>query len=183
MSLLEIETARLRLRPLGTDDVERLHALWTDPDVRRYLWDGEVIPPEQTAAVVTVSAALFAACGYGLWAVCPLGGAELLGFGGFWHFHEPPEVQLLYGIAPGHWGRGLATEVARACIRYGFEELGLERVVASADAPNAASIRVMEKAGLAFERRDVVQGRDTVSYALPRERFRWDGSRYVIRRG
>jgi hypothetical protein len=41
----------------------------------------------------------------------------------------------------------------------------------------------MEKAGLAFERRAVVQGRDTVSYALPRERFRWDGSRYVIRRG
>jgi ribosomal-protein-alanine N-acetyltransferase len=45
----------------------------------------------------------------------------LIGFCGFWFFYDPPELQLLYGIAPDRWGKGLAAEIARAMIRYGFE--------------------------------------------------------------
>jgi ribosomal-protein-alanine N-acetyltransferase len=84
----------------------------------------------------------------------------LIGFCGFWHFHEPPELELLYGIAPDHWHKGLATEAANAMIRYGFDVLRFERIVASTDAANTASVRVMERAGLRFWKREMTNGLD-----------------------
>ncbi len=63
----EIETARLHLRPVTEADVDELHALWSSPEVRKYLWDDEVIAREQTASLVEESVHLFAAYGYGLW--------------------------------------------------------------------------------------------------------------------
>jgi RimJ/RimL family protein N-acetyltransferase len=57
MRAATIDTPRLRLRPCTADDVPALHALWTDPDVRRHLWDGEVISPERAAATVAAGVA------------------------------------------------------------------------------------------------------------------------------
>ena len=71
---------------------------------------------------------------------------------------------------PEHWSRGLATEAAKAMIQFGFEQLGFERIIASADAPNVASHRVMEKAGMAFDKRVTVDGLDTVYYSVVREK-------------
>ncbi len=170
----EIKTARLRLHPLAEADVDELHALWSSPEVRKYLWDDEVIARERTASLVEQSLHLFAAHGYGLWGARLHDREELVGFGGFWYFHTPPKLELLYGIAPEHWNRGLATEIAQALVRYGFEELGFSEVWASTDAPNAASARVLEKAGLQFERRAVVDGLETLFYCLPRSAFQPD---------
>jgi ribosomal-protein-alanine N-acetyltransferase len=185
----DLETAHLRLRPLRATDLDEMHRLWTDPGVRRYLWDDEIISRERVADVIAQSTRMFAADGLGLWAAFPrdpaspaeapaAGGATsagapsaappLVGFCGFWAFHEPPQLQLLYGVAPSHWGRGLATEMARAMLRRGFEVHGFERIVACADAPNRASLRVMEKAGMTFERRALVDGRDTIYYVATR---------------
>jgi RimJ/RimL family protein N-acetyltransferase len=113
--------------------------------------------------------------GYGLWGARLHDREELVGFGGFWHFHMPPKLELLYGIAPEYWNRGLATEIARALVRYGFEELGFTEVWASTDAPNVASARVLEKAGLRFERQAVVDGLETLFYCLPRSAFQPGG--------
>jgi RimJ/RimL family protein N-acetyltransferase len=90
---------------------------------------------------------------------------------------ERGNLELLYGIAPEHWNRGLATEIARTLVRYDFEELGFSEVWASTDAPNAVSARVLEKAGLRFERRAVVDGLETHFYSLPRSAFQPDGYR------
>ncbi len=128
MNLPEIETARLQLRPFTPDDVDALHRLWIDRDVRRYLWDDDVIPSERVATLIDESLASFESSGFGLWAVFLHGEDALVGFSGFWHFHDPPQLELLYGIAPEHWNRGFATEVALAMLRYGFEELGFERI-------------------------------------------------------
>jgi RimJ/RimL family protein N-acetyltransferase len=171
----ELETKRLRLRPLAEADVDELHALWSSPEVRKYLWDDEVIARQLTASLVEESLRLFAAHGYGLWGTRFHDREDLVGFGGFWYFHTPPKLELLYGIAPEHWNRGLATEIAQALIRCGFEELEFSEVWASTDAPNAASARVLEKAGLRFERREVVDGLETLFYWLPRSAFRSGG--------
>ncbi|NOT61720.1 MAG: GNAT family N-acetyltransferase [Acidobacteria bacterium] len=77
-------------------------------------------------------------------------------------------IRLLYGIDEAHWGRGYAAEAARAIVDYGFVQLGCEQIVASTDVPNLASIRVMEKLGLTFQRRALVEGKDTVFYELTR---------------
>jgi ribosomal-protein-alanine N-acetyltransferase len=171
----EIETERLVLRPLVTADVDELHALWSSPEVRKYLWDDEVIARHRTASLVGESLRLFAAHGYGLWGARFYDREELVGFGGFWYFHTPPKLEVLYGIAAEHWNRGLATEIAQALIRYGFEELEFSEVRASTDAPNAASARVLEKAGLRFESRAVVDRLETLFYCLPRSAFQPDG--------
>ncbi|MFP5265620.1 MAG: GNAT family N-acetyltransferase [Blastocatellia bacterium] len=176
-----IETPRLELRPLAADDVDDIHRLWIHPGVRKYLWDDEVISREQAAEVVEESSALFRARGFGLWGAAARGGESLIGFCGYWFFHDPPQLQLLYGVGPSDWGRGLATELARATIRYGFEVLAFDRVIASADAPNLASLRVMQKAGMTFDRRALVGGLDTIYYVITREGFHPGDSHFKVR--
>jgi RimJ/RimL family protein N-acetyltransferase len=152
MRAATIDTPRLRLRPCTADDVPALHALWTDRDVRRHLWDDEVISPERAAATVAAGVASFAERGYGLWVVLPRDAERLAGFCGL-RAGADGDVELVYGIAPDHWRRGLATEAVRAVLAHAFGTLGLERVAGETDAPNAASLRVMEKAGMTREPR------------------------------
>jgi ribosomal-protein-alanine N-acetyltransferase len=161
-----IETERLVLRPFAPRDAEALHALWTDPAVRRYLFDDEIIPRSVVDEEIAVSERLMAVHGYGLWTVRLRDADAIIGFCGYRFFHEPPQLQLLYGLAPAYWDRGLATEAARAMIRRGFDVNGFDRIIASADAPNAASHRVMERAGMRFWKRETVNGLDTVYYEL-----------------
>jgi ribosomal-protein-alanine N-acetyltransferase len=181
--ITEIETERLVLRPLRANDRNDLHHLFTDPDVRRYLWDDEILPIEQTWAVVQESLRRFAADGTGLFAVARRGRPPMpptIGFGGFWPF--PQGLEILFGLAPAQWGRGLATELVRTLLRYGFEELELERIAGSADAPNAASLRVMEKVGMQRVEKVGKGGRETVRYTLARVEFQPGKDPYVVRR-
>ena len=179
---LIITTDRLRLRPLSLADLEAVHALWTEPGVRRFLFDDQVISREQAAGEIDGSAARFSTTGCGLWGVRLRGEPGLIGFCGYRPFHDPPQLQLLYGLHPDHWSKGLATEAARAMIRLGFEQLGLDVVVACADAPNAASLRVLAKAGMIFDRREDVSGLDTVFYVLDREKFKPADSFFEVSR-
>jgi ribosomal-protein-alanine N-acetyltransferase len=164
----EIDTPRARLRPVTMDDLEALHRLWTDPDVRRYLWDGESIPRQLTESLIERSAAQFAARGHGLWLAHDPDSHALIGFCGFWFFREPPQLELLYGVAPAVWSRGLASELATAMLRHGFEVLGFEHITGSTDFANRASARVMEKLGMRRERRATIDGKDTLFFSISR---------------
>jgi [ribosomal protein S5]-alanine N-acetyltransferase len=169
---LEIETDRLKLRPLAPEDLDSIQRIWNDPEVRRYLWDGKKVSREVAADVISRSAACFEGRRFGLWAVIDEQRDELIGFCGFWRFDGRPDFELAYGLAPARWGEGLATEAARAAIRHGFEEADLDRIAASADTPNTALLRVMRKAGMRHEKREICEGRDTTCYAISREDFR-----------
>jgi ribosomal-protein-alanine N-acetyltransferase len=171
VELRQIETARLRMRPFVREDVDALHRLWTDPQVRKYLWDDIVIPREQAVEVVESSIASFEQRGFGLWAAFPKNKDELIGFCGFRLFDDPPEVEILYGMAPAYWGHGLATEAAIAMLRCGFEECGFGRIYAGADPPNAASFRVMEKCNMAFAKRMLINNIETIYYVVTKEAF------------
>jgi ribosomal-protein-alanine N-acetyltransferase len=181
-SVIEIETARLRMRPATLGDIDALHRLWTDPGVRRYLWDDVIISREQAAEVVTSSLETFATHGFGQWVVMPKEEDEVIGFCGFRFFGEEPEVEILYGLASSHWGQGLATEAAQAMLRCGFEEHGFERIWAGADPPNAASFRIMEKTGMSFIKRTRVNGLEAIYYAIARAEFHPGDEVYIVRR-
>jgi ribosomal-protein-alanine N-acetyltransferase len=165
---------------LTSQDTNRIHHIWSDPQVRKYLWDDEVISGDHAASVIQSSTCLFRERAFGLWGVFPLGTDDLIGFCGFWYFRQPPELELLFGLRPAYWGQGLATEAARAIIRFGFEELGFDRIAASTDAPNSASIAVMERIGMSFDRRATVDGRDTLFYSVCRRTFASDDSPYQV---
>jgi len=168
---MRLETARLLLRPCTADDLDALHRLWTDPEVRRYLFDDRIIPREQAAAMIQSSLASFPTHGFGLWLVHRAGEDAIIGFSGLSLTGDPPEVELLYGIAPSAWGQGVATEAARAVLRYGFAELRLAHITAGADVPNVASLRVLEKLGMTFTRRTRTQYGEVLYFAVTREEF------------
>jgi RimJ/RimL family protein N-acetyltransferase len=123
-----------------------------DPHIRRYMMDGQIFPPEWSAAHIRESQALFDRLGIGLWLAHDRETGELVGFCGYLvlpEVHAAPE--LLYALREPFTGRGLATEMARVCIAEAIRrEVFPDGIIASADAINAASVRVLEKLG--FER-------------------------------
>jgi ribosomal-protein-alanine N-acetyltransferase len=167
-----LRTARLSLRPLAAEDAVALHRLWNDAEVGRFLFDGKPVERDLVDAEIAASDENFERHGYGLWAICTGEGGPLDGFCGFHFFQGSPSLQLVYALDPRLWGRGLATEAACEALRYGVEALALDEIVASADAPNAASLAVMERCGMRFRRREEVRGRETVFYAITKRE--WD---------
>jgi len=151
-----LTTARALLRPFRTADIDALHAMWTDADVRRYLWDDEIIPSERAAEVVSASQSDFARFRFGLWTINDQETGHLLGFCGL---RQPPDgpPELLYGLLPSAWRKGLATEAASRVLGYAFSELSLREIVAATDAPNLASARVLQRLGMQVERRLVAR--------------------------
>ena len=156
------------MRPFDSGDVDSLHRLFIDPAVRRFLLDDQIVERAWIEEEIAASIARFEAGIAGLFCVHSKDDETLIGFCGFRPFFEPPELQLLYGLIPAYWSKGLATEAARAMIQFGFETPGFDRIGASADSPNSASIRVMEKAGMVFDYRETINGLDTVFYVVDR---------------
>lgn len=171
MSKTKLETDRLVLRPLRSEDVEGLDRLFAEPVVRRYLLDGERMPRSWVEEVVADSAADFAAHGHGLW----VGSTEQDGppvvVTGYRNFFEPPVLELIWIVRPQDHGQGLAVEAAGAALSYGFRELGFDPIRASVDEPNVASLRVAEKLGFRETGRDPGSFGATIHFALRRDEF------------
>lgn len=163
-----LKTARLVLTPVTPADVDALHAMWTDADVRRYLWDDVVIDRATAAAVVEQSARDWRERGYGLWLIADAATGDVAGFVGFRSSGDTPEPELLYGLLPRYWGRGLATEAAQAALQYAFGTLGLPCVHAATNPPNAASVQVLERLGMTLVRRGELDGLETLFYRIDR---------------
>ena len=102
----------------------------------------------------------------GWWAVEPRLEARLIGWSGLQYLPETGEVEVAYLLSRTWWGRGLATEAATACLQYGFEEFGLDRIVGLTHPDNVASQRVLEKVGLAFVDRAHYFGIEVCRYAI-----------------
>jgi [ribosomal protein S5]-alanine N-acetyltransferase len=168
MGLPTLETERLILRPWSLDDIDALHQVWAHPEVRRYLWDDDAISRQRAAAAVEAGVAGANRNGVGLWCVLPKPASELAGFSGFRYIEDSPEIELLYGLLPEYWGRGLATEAARAVLEYGFDAALFTRIYARTDVPNRASVRVLERLGMKLERETHLGVRPTLIYSLAR---------------
>ena len=144
-----LRTSRLALQPFRPDDVDALHALWTDPAVRQYLWDDEVITRSRALEVVEGAIAAGSATGVGMWTLRELDAADVvIGFCGLRHLARAQAVELLFALLPQWWGAGLAVEASTAVLRYAFTDLDLTRVLAGADPPNTRSFAVMERLGM-----------------------------------
>ncbi len=164
-----LHTARCVLQPIAPADADALHAHWTRPEVRKYLWDDAVIDAAQVPEIIAESARLFAAHGYGLWRVATQNDATLVGCAGYWFFHEPSQLELIISLDGTHWGQGFATEVGQALIRYAFEALNFDAVLASNDTANEASQQLVDRLGFQFLRRAEADGLDTLFYEIRRQ--------------
>ena len=148
-----LSTERLVLRPVTTDDHAALLAHWTQPDVRRFLFDGAALSAAEVTETIGESVADFAARGYGIWLIelgsgaALAGSAPLVGTAGLRPLEESG-LEIFYSLAPGAWGRGYATEAARAVMEYGLGPLRLPEVLAEVDEGNIASVAVVKRLGM-----------------------------------
>jgi ribosomal-protein-alanine N-acetyltransferase len=106
--------------------------------------------------------------GFSVWAVVEKESGEVVGHCGLQHLDEGPEIEVGWALLPSRWGRGYATEAARAALAYGFGELGLHEIVAVTRPDNLRSQRVMQKLGMTYEGRAVYYGVQQVKYSLSR---------------
>ena len=142
-----LSTERLVLRPVTTDDHAAVLAHWTQPDVRRFLFDGAALSGVEVAETIDESIGDFAARGFGVWLIELGSAAGLIGTAGLRPLGSSG-LEIFYSLAPGAWGHGYATEAARAVVEYGLGPLGLPEVLAEVDEGNAASVAVVRRLGM-----------------------------------
>jgi RimJ/RimL family protein N-acetyltransferase len=166
-----LETERLYLRQWVPEDWKRFKPLATDPRVLKYIGTAEPWPDERIRQFVRRGIEAAHTRGWLLWPVIHREDGVLIGFCGFGAAF-PPDVEIGWRLLPAYWDRGLATEAATAVLRYGFGRFGFDRVISVAQPANRASIRVMEKLGMALERTFFHQGIEVVCYAKENPHYR-----------
>jgi ribosomal-protein-alanine N-acetyltransferase len=166
-----LHTARLVLRPCREADLELLHHHWTEPDVRRYLWDGRIVGQDIVQAFLSSSLRSSAAHGYGLWLLLSQPQSAFCGVCGL-RDGDMEWPDLLYSLSPVYWGKGLATESAYGVLQHAFAVLKLPGVVATVDKPNIASVRVLEKLGMSLTEEKLIHGNPILYYALAWTEFK-----------
>ncbi len=171
---LHLETPGAIIRPFTMGDAAALYAILRQEEVMRFLPEGQMSLEEVRETLAWIIDCYdkntperiikFTA------AVTLRGTGEVVGWVGLGPLDfEPSQIELFYGIDRAFWGRGLATEAARAMLGYGFNKLGRHRIVAVVHPDNAASIRVIVKTGLRYER--------TIG-SLPAEHNAYEGDYY-----
>ncbi|MGH9761609.1 MAG: GNAT family N-acetyltransferase [Blastocatellia bacterium] len=149
-------SSRLTYEQLEPSHLDEFHSFMRDDQVRRYLLGGNIFPVEWSAERIQDSQALFKRRGVGFWLVRQQTSGELLGFCGFMEIPSVhPEPQIIYALFRRFSGKGHATEMARFCIAQARAQ-GFRDIVASVDAENVASLRVLEKLG--FGRISTLEG-------------------------
>ncbi len=143
------ETDRLVLCVPCLADVDALAGYWSDPETMRYLGiNGDVWTRQQVVERVERGARFCSEHGMTFWTVVEKASGMVIGQGGLVPIaFNGDEVELGYRFGKAHWGKGYATEVARASAAYGFEKLGLDRLVAVSFPGNGASRKVLTKVG------------------------------------
>jgi RimJ/RimL family protein N-acetyltransferase len=174
-----IETERLLLRMFRPEDLDELARLLSDPDVVKYVGDGNPVGREEADKALKSIIKHWDTHGFGRWATVDKETREFIGFGGLRSLFGIPEV--VYHLAKAQWGKGLATELGRAALRFGFEEHQFERIVAIARPGNAASIHVMEKLGMKYEMHTSYYNNNVIQYTINREDFHPDNSTYILK--
>lgn len=150
--LIEVETARLRLRQWQESDLVPFAALNADPQVMEFF--PEPLSRQASDELAMKLRALIEQRGWGVWAVEVKGGVPFIGFVGL---HVPaailpfsPCVEMAWRLGAAHWGRGYASEAAGGALRVAFERLALPEVVAFTAVGNQRSRRVMERLGMQY---------------------------------
>lgn len=164
-----LETDRLILRVFRPEDIEDFAPIEADPEVMRFYVPGPR-SREFTERVVGYFISLQEEHGFSFWAVIQKSDSRFLGFCGLipQTVDGQEEIEVGYKLARAEWGKGLATEAARAVRDWGFAHLDVPRLVSIIDPGNTASIRVAEKNGMARVKDMTYDGKPCRLYAVER---------------
>ena len=165
--LHHLETDRLWLCEWSLADLVESRPIFTDPDVMRYINGGVPRTDGQIREFIARQQNHFRTRGFCLWKLLLKSDGRLIGDCGLQPLQLDgiEEVEIGWRLRKDHWGRGLATEAARVALHHAVEYAHLERVIAIAMPENCASIRIIEKLGMSFERTAQKDGFPVAVYA------------------
>ncbi|MEM9510149.1 MAG: GNAT family N-acetyltransferase [Cyanobacteria bacterium P01_E01_bin.35] len=165
-NVLQIDIDNFIMRSLKNSDLDDLAEIWADPEVTRFLPSrGLPISRENTKKSLQSFIEHWQQREYGIWAIIDNSSLRMIGYCGLRYLDELDEVEILYGLAKTYWGREITTKAAEAAINYGFKVVELERVIAMVLPDNIASIKVIENAGLQYEKQIHLFGLDVLYYS------------------
>jgi len=148
MPVTIFETSRLVARHLEEGDLEDMLAVYGDEDAMRWVGDGRALTRAGGVEWLGITRENYRKRGYGMSAIVWRASGEIIGFCGLVHPGGQLEPEIKYAFKRSHWGKGVATEAARAMLAYGARSLGLHHVIATTAPENLASHRVLLKAGM-----------------------------------
>lgn len=149
-----LETERLVLRDLLAEDREGIFLLDSNPKVHEYLGKKPMQTSEEAEAIIVQVRKQYLEFGIGRWAVIDKHTEEFIGWCGLKYeqkLRSFPYYDIGYRLREEFWGKGIATEAARAALNYGFSVLLLEEICAATAQGNTASMNVLEKIGFTFQ--------------------------------
>lgn len=157
------------MRPPEGRDLDAFVAIHEDPEVLKHLSSSG--PSQGRVAGWRIIAMLIGHWqlrGYGHWTVLEKATGSVVGRVGLWYPEGWPGVELGWIIRRSRWDSGFATEAARAAIKFGFDDVGLDHIISLIAGDNPRSVRVAEKVGETLERFDVIEGEKTAVYGIRR---------------
>ncbi|HVZ45859.1 MAG TPA: GNAT family N-acetyltransferase [Ramlibacter sp.] len=163
-----LQTDRLLLRMFREEDLAAYAQICADPEVMRFLGNGNVLDRAQTWGQIAWFLGHWALRGYGMWAVEERATGELVGRIGFIDPEGWPGFELGWTLRRSSWGMGFATEGAKRALQYAFEALGRDRVISLVRPLNAPSIKVAERIGERLEGEVELFGSKALVYAAGR---------------
>ena len=166
-----LETERLLIRKYTLDDLEELIEMRSDPDVYRYLGGLERQNPAEITKRLDFYLDCYAKLGFGMSAMIWKETGENIGGSGLQPLEDTGEIEVGYSLKKRFWLMGIGYECASAWLKHGFENAGLERIVAVADEANIGSWRIMEKCGMTFEKKEFHYNMECKFYAISKEEF------------
>jgi ribosomal-protein-alanine N-acetyltransferase len=165
-----IETERLTMRRLTRDDLPWLIEMRSRPEVYKYLGGTRMQNPD----AISKRMDFYFDCykkGLGQCVMIWKETGERIGCSGLQPLENTGEIEVGYSLQPEFWGRGIGYECAIGWLGYGFNDLGLERIVAIAVRENIGSWRIMEKCGMKYQGDQEHYGLPVVYYAIERPEF------------
>jgi ribosomal-protein-alanine N-acetyltransferase len=160
-----IETERLYLREFDISDSASFFELNLNPNVIKYTGNSAFKDVEEAKKFLE-NYSDYQTNGFGRWAVIYKSTQEFLGWCGLKYDKKLDETDIGFRFFEHFWNQGFATESAKACITYGFEKLNLKTIIGRAMKENIASIKVLEKIGLQYEKDFDFDGQDGVVYSV-----------------
>ncbi len=167
-----LETDRTFMRPFLDEDLISLCAIFSDPLVMRHTATGKTKTPALTSSYIYSQQDHQGIYGFSLWAVFRRSDERLIGQCGLTRLRTTGETTLGYTLAQDCWGMGYATETTIAWVSHGFEALELDRIMAAVKPENLASIRVLEKLGMSFDRTDTFYNCPCHYYGIDRDQWK-----------
>ena len=149
-SIPSIQTGRLTLLPLQLTDSEILYRIYQTKDILRYFPNPIPPPLEKVQKFIAAQQTHWEKYSYGNWGILPIGANEIIGWAGLQYLPELEETEVGFLLDQPFWGKGYATDAARASIRFSFEHFNLDHIIALVHPDNLASRRVIEKCGLVY---------------------------------